>query len=341
MRRAITLISGPVLAIFFLWLAFKNVEPDALLARIRAANVPLLLASLVTVVLHLVLRAQRWRTFLAPVRRDLPFSELLSAVSIGYMASLLPGRVGEVLRPALLSRRTGTPFGPALATVGVERVVFDLLGLLFFMSLGLLMPARLSGLDRIQDSGLLATLHALGVIASGLALALLAGFVWAARHETRATAWMSGWASRCRTKVGRGLVTWLGSLIPGLGALATTRGVLRLLFETIVIWGVIAAGIHLGVVACGVALAPGAALILMPMLALGIAVPTPGGAGPYHAVMIAGLTKLFGAPADAAASAALVVHAASWLPVLAMGGYFAARGGLSAPVASVAAGAPS
>ncbi|MFN7964441.1 MAG: lysylphosphatidylglycerol synthase transmembrane domain-containing protein [Acidobacteriota bacterium] len=341
MRRAITLISGPVLAIFFLWLAFRNVDPDALLVRIRAASIPLLAASLVTVVLHLLLRAQRWKTFLTPVRRALPFGELLSAVSIGYMASLLPGRVGEVLRPALLARRTGIPFAPALATVGVERVVFDLLGLLFFMGVGLLMPATLSGLDRIQDSRLLTTLHAAGVLATLLAAALLVGFVWAARHQARASTGMARWAERCRTKVGRRLVTWLGSLAPGLGALATPMGVLRLLLETVVIWGVIAAGIQLGVEACGVDLAPGAALILMPMLALGIAVPTPGGAGSYHAVMIAGLTKLFGAPPDAAASAALVVHAATWIPVLAMGGYFAARGGLAAPVATIPSSAQS
>lgn len=340
MRRAITLLSGPVLAVVFLWLAFRNVDGAALVARIRAADVGLLLVSCATVPIHLLLRAARWRTFLEPIRRAVPFVELASAVSIGYMASLLPGRVGEVLRPALLTRRTGVPFAPTLATVGVERVVFDLLGLLFFLAIGLLAPSRLSGLDRIADAGLLETLHGAGAFAVVLAVLLLGCFSWAARHLDRTAAWVERIAGRSRSRLFAKLMRWFGSLLPGLGALGTFHGLLRLLVETIVIWGVIAFGIHTGVVACGVDLAPAASLILMPMLALGIAVPTPGGAGPYHAVMIAGLTRLFGAPQDAAASAALVVHAATWIPVLTLGGLFAARGGLSSATTVTGGAAP-
>jgi hypothetical protein len=49
---------------------------------------------------------------------------------IGFMANLIfPGRVGEVIRPAILSRRENMPFSVALATIAVERL-FDIILLL-------------------------------------------------------------------------------------------------------------------------------------------------------------------------------------------------------------------
>jgi len=127
------------------------------------------------------------------------------------------------------------------------------------------------------------------------------------------------------------LVAWVARLFPGLGALATLRGLSRLALQTAVIWTVIGVGIHLGIVACGVSLAPGAWLIMLPILAVGIGVPTPGGTGTYHLAMKLGLVSLFAADETAALGAAIVVHAVAWLPVLAMGGFFVARGGLIRP----------
>jgi hypothetical protein len=56
----------------------------------------------------------------------------------------------------------------------------------------------------------------------------------------------------------------------------------------------------------------------MPLLVLGVAVPTPGGAGSYHAAMNFGLT-LFGVSWNEAAGAGLIVHAAMILPLIVLG----------------------
>lgn len=329
MRKAITLISGPILAVFFLWLAFKDVEMGALSARIRNASLILLATSMGTVAVHLVLRALRWRTFLAPIRTDLPMIELTSAVAIGYMASLLPGRVGEVLRPALLSRRTAVPFGAALATVGVERVVFDLLAVVILGAVGLLLPTAWTGLKIVQPETL-SGLHWGGGIALLAGLAILAMLTVIARRDRQLAQRLNQMAQRRAGHWSGKILIWLGALVPGLASLKSWSGLIRLSLETALIWLVIALGILFGIRACGVELALGGALIMVPILAVGIGIPTPGGTGPYHAAMVYGLTKLFATPEDAAASAALVVHAATWLPVLLLGGLFAMRGGLSA-----------
>ncbi len=329
MRRVLAWIAGPALAAFFLWLCFRGVDLAELWQVVRHVDPLLLGLSVASVFAHLGLRSWRWRTLLAPVAPDVPYRELLSAVSIGYMASLLPGRVGEVLRPALLSRRTGTPFAAALATVGVERAVLDLLAIVVLGGGALLLPPGLSGVGAHADPELVAFLRVLGggLLAGGLAA--LAIVTWLARDRER-------WEERFRRFAeGEGAVFlrrpagFVAGLFPGLGAFATMRGLAAVLAETFVIWGVIAAGIQAGIASCGVTLAPFSALVMLPILAVGIGIPTPGGTGSYHAAMTWGLAGLFGTPRVLAGAAGLVVHAFTWLPVLAAGGLFVALGGLA------------
>jgi len=329
MRRAIAWTSGPLLAAFFLWLCFRGVDPAELWDRVRSVDPLLLGLSVASVFAHLALRSWRWRTLLAPVAPGVPYRELLSAVSIGYMASLLPGRVGEVLRPALLSRRTGTPFPAALATVGAERAILDLLAIVVLGGGALLLPARLSGVGSHADPELLRFLRVLGggllaggIVALGLVVAL-------ARNRDRWEGRLRSFAGGDRPALVRKPAAFLAGLFPGLGAFATARGLGVILLQTFVIWIVIAAGIEAGIASCGVALAPASSLVMLPILAVGIGVPTPGGTGSYHAAMTWGLVGLFGTPRVLAGAAGLVVHAFTWLPVLAAGGLFVALGGLT------------
>ena len=69
-------------------------------------------------------RAQRWRVFLRPVGR-IPFHPALSATCIGFGATMvLPLRLGEFIRPALLARRVGISVSAAFSSVVLERL-FD------------------------------------------------------------------------------------------------------------------------------------------------------------------------------------------------------------------------
>jgi uncharacterized membrane protein YbhN (UPF0104 family) len=63
----------------------------------------------------------------------------------------------------------------------------------------------------------------------------------------------------------------------------------------------------------------GAILIMMPLLVLGIAIPTPGGAGGYHAAMKFGLTRLFLVSESVAVGAGFLMHAVVVIPVVLLG----------------------
>ena len=68
--------------------------------------------------------------------------------------------------------------------------------------------------------------------------------------------------------------------------------------------------------------------LMIALLVIGGAVPTPGGVGGFHEAFRVGATAFFGARDEAAVGAAIVLHAFSIVPALVLGGMFAAQAGL-------------
>ncbi len=67
--------------------------------------------------------------------------------------------------------------------------------------------------------------------------------------------------------------------------------------------------------------------LLVALLVIGVAVPTPGAIGGFHEAFRLGATMFFGAPDDAAVGAAIVLHVLSIGPALLLGLFFAAQAG--------------
>ena len=69
--------------------------------------------------------------------------------------------------------------------------------------------------------------------------------------------------------------------------------------------------------------------LLIALLVIGVAVPTPGAIGGFHEAFRSGHDVFFGAPDDAAVGAAIVLHVFSIGPALLLGLFFAAQAGLN------------
>jgi uncharacterized membrane protein YbhN (UPF0104 family) len=109
------------------------------------------------------------------------------------------------------------------------------------------------------------------------------------------------------------------SLALGTEALRRPRLLALVFLYSVLAWATIAVGAWLGVRASGGDVSIPAMMVMLPLLAFGVAVPTPGGAGGYHAAMAFGLQMLFGVPADTAVAAGILMHLAVVLPVIALG----------------------
>jgi len=96
-----------------------------------------------------------------------------------------------------------------------------------------------------------------------------------------------------------------------------------------VVWLSIGLGIWLTSHAFDLTLSFVGSFVVVGYLAVGVSLPTPGGAGGFHVMYKVALTSFFGADADAAAAAAVVLHAISFVPVSLFGLWFMWQDGLS------------
>src|SRR6266446_3951007 len=131
-RRSIRIILSVAVSAVCLAFAVKGVDWSEALQALAHANYLALLPIFPLSLWTLYIRAQRWRFLLRPVGRP-AMRTLVAAVNIGFMANMvLPLRIGEVVRPVLVSRREGVPLSGVLATCVLERV-FDLFTVLLLL----------------------------------------------------------------------------------------------------------------------------------------------------------------------------------------------------------------
>jgi glycosyltransferase 2 family protein len=292
--------------------------------QVRQVRPGLLILSFLMVGLTFVARAIRWRYLLNPLGMT-RFRTVFRSMVIGFGAlSLLPVRVGDVIRPYLLARQERLPVTSVFATVVMERVL-DLISVLILLAVfvwggagGAYLPARLLG--PIEFSA---------AIGAAVALSLLAGMWVLATHPER--------IGRLAAALARVLP---GSLSSRAGSLATafssgfaaTRDVRQLLLAfgwSIVVWLAIAAQAWTVTIAFGIPMPFPGTFLLQAMLVIGVAVPTPGGVGSFHEAYRLGVTTFFGASKDQAVAAAIVTHAISFIPPVVGGILFMAQDGLS------------
>jgi uncharacterized protein (TIRG00374 family) len=309
MKEGAKALAGILLALLLLGWVLRDTSPEKLKEALLRASLGMLAVGGLVNLGHNVFRVWRWRALLEPVREAVPFRPLFVAVIVGYLTTwVVPGRLGELVRPALLSAREDLPLGPCLGTVVSDRLL-DGATIVLLFAVGTLvtqLPASAAPhVTAIRTSAFLMT--------GGIAF-VLAALVAASTARDRLSAWLDG---RSRA------VRWLGrsvlSLSRGAEAMRKPGLVLRIALLSVAAWLTIAAGTWIGIAAAGVGVPFGAVLILLPLLALGVAVPTPGGAGGYHAAMVFGLTSLFDVARDDAVAAGLLMHLAVTVPVIVLG----------------------
>ncbi len=129
MKKRINVIIGILISAVFVYLAFRRVELTEVMYSVRHVNYLWVIPNAVSVVLMMVIRAERWRHILKPIRKY-EMKQLFPPVMIGFMANnVLPIRLGEVVRAYSLGAKTGESKSSIFATVVIERI-FDSLSLM-------------------------------------------------------------------------------------------------------------------------------------------------------------------------------------------------------------------
>ena len=228
-------------------------------------------------------RTVRWQQLIEPLGKRVSFGNAFWSVMIGYFANLGFPRAGEVVRAGVLSRYEGVAAEKVMGTVVVDRVL-DVLCLLIVVAIafvvqwdlltGMLLDARGPADGDGGGYGLLGyLLLGLATVIVGLAVA------WWAYRRFRHLALVQRVA-----KLAAGFAD-------GLRSVSRVRSVPRLAFNTVGIWGCYFLMAYLPFFAYPPTahLGPDAALMVFIFSALGIVIPSPGGLGSYHFMVIQAL----------------------------------------------------
>jgi uncharacterized protein (TIRG00374 family) len=129
------LLLGVLVSALFVYLSFRGVEWSRVFEGMKRVEIGYALLALILSFLVTFLRSLRWAIVLSPIEK-IGQRKLFPITCVGYMAiTLVPMRLGELLRPYLVSAKSGIPMGSAMATIVLERVldILTILGLLFFI----------------------------------------------------------------------------------------------------------------------------------------------------------------------------------------------------------------
>jgi hypothetical protein len=320
LRAALVLVLTIGLLAFFL----RGVDPGAVWAETRHADGPLLTLAILIVLLTYAVRALRWQYLLAPIGPT-RFRTAFETTVIGFAFSFLVPRAGELLRPYLLARRENLPPTAAFATIILERLL-DLITVLLLFGVFVLAvePASLSGdpalYGRVKTGGLLAAAASIGGMAVFFALA---------GHPERLGRFALKIERVLPAKLARALAGFVETFAQGLAVMRQPGRLLVSLLLSFPLWLSIAAGIWVTSRAFHMTFGYMGSFLIMTLLVVGVAMPTPGQVGGFHAAYRIAVVTFFGVAEPTAVAAAIVLHAVSFVPVTLLGLALMARAGLS------------
>lgn len=310
------LIAG--LTALLLWLFVRNLKVAELRLAFASADLVLIaLAIMVTLQTYLI-RAWRWQALLRPLG-TVRFGPAFRTTVIGFTATfLLPARPGEVLRPYLLARQEGLSFSAVFATVIIERAL-DLAAVLLLFAVAL----PFLGVDVGGETRSAGALAAVLAVAGLVALSVFGGHPERLGQSVdRLTRWLPERAAAAMGGFAR-------KFAQGLAVMREPRALVVSFAWSLALWISICLGIWLVSRAFGLTVPFTGAFLVVMYLVVGVALPTPGGAGGFHLAYQYAVTTYFGASLDQAAAAAILMHLVSFAPVAVLGLLFMWQDGLS------------
>jgi uncharacterized protein (TIRG00374 family) len=330
----ISLAAGIVLSVAALYFAFRNVPLNDLIRYLGTINYLWTFPSVILVLISFFIRALRWQ-FILPSSHKISIWRAFHPMMIGFMINcILPGRLGEFARPAILQKKENVPFATGIATVAAERV-FDVCALVFFAVITLaaieinpqveIVFGDLR-LNRATLEVLFSRIILLGILLIGGIIIVSIPLIRRAIHRAilvlPALAFFTAESTktRIRAKVCEPLIRFVDNIALGFTLIKYPRKIIVCLAYSFLVW--ITAALSYYVFSLG---SPGIHLsytemfAVMVIICLFIALPSvPGFWGLWEAGGVFALA-LFGVSSNAAAGFTLANHAVQVFPVIGVG----------------------
>ena len=294
-----------VVAAVFLYLAFRNVPLAELGAALGRFKLPWLIPAFAISFTLQVFRTWRWQLELRPLAR-ISFGRLWVVICVAYMAiNLLPVRLGEFVRPWLLSRRSSVTFSNVVGNLVIEKTM-DSIVIVFYILVGLLTATDLPPWVRR------------GAVFPAVGAALLVSLVvllwW--KGEPFVDRWVVG---RLPERFGATLKRVTGAIVDGMRVLPDGRLLATVFVVSVALWFLPILSSYVIIRAFNFQVPFNAALIVFIFIGFGTALPNaPGMIGTFQYACVLAL-GLFGIDQTAALAYGLVLNAIQLVSLVVQG----------------------
>ena len=305
-KHRLRLLSGGLLGILFLWISSRDVSWSEFLFSVKSTDYALVLMASTFVLVGTLIRTWSWSRLYRSTPVQVSFVRAWRILIIGQFINIVvPARAGDVARVFLIGEASQMPKLTALTGLVLEKF-FDmsaLVILLFVISIQTELP------EMLQETALFIT--CLTIVLAGLVFGVLYNLDRLEQYLSASEAVTKGWkhkfCSRCLSVLEgiRVLDRWPVTLLIQAGYLMT--------------WCSLGSATYITMLALGIDLPPVAALVVVVVLQLGTAVPSPPGkVGVFQYLSVLAL-GLFGVSGDVALSYGIVLHFVSYGPILFLG----------------------
>jgi hypothetical protein len=311
---------GFLISAVLLYFALRGLKLAEVWESIKTARYIWLLPGIAVYFMGVWVRSWRWHYMLRPLKK-IPTRTMFPIVTIGYMGNnIYPARAGEVLRAVILKQREDVPVSASLATVIVERV-FDGVVMLAFVFLNLGELAKLT-----TDSGIIGNIQQVAFWGAIVFITALLVFLLAAmfpQYTQRIADWFIQRFMPIRLREKTSLIA--SRFLTGLESLRSPQEALMIFFTSVIIWLFETSKYWFVMHAFNFEVSFFALMLMNGIVNLATTIPSaPGYLGTFDAPGIA-LLSAYGVPPEMATSYTLVLHAALWFPITALGAYYYLR----------------
>ncbi len=308
MSRGLKIVLALLLTGVLVFLFVRSADWKTVWASLTGVRWPFFALFILLAPFGYVTRSLRWRYLLVHEKRDVRFSNMLAANIVGFTASfLLPGRVGELVKPLDLARREGIRGGFAVGTVIVERV-FDVFTMCLLLGLFLLARPRIPGLGSVGEEHF-RNLYFWGGVALAAATGLVAVILLLYFLKEKAVRTIARLLRPASAKLSEKAASLGGELIDGLKFFHSPGNLGMVLIFSFLVWLGIILFYWVLFLAYDVQIAFFLTVPYVFLTGVGAAIPTPGMVGGFHIFSRLGMTAFLGLETNRAVAITLVAHA--------------------------------
>jgi len=319
-----TITVGILVSIFFLYLALRKVDVEEIKRVLRLADYYWLFPAVISYAIAVLMRGIRWRFLLLPIKKC-KIIGLVSAVLIGFMAnSLLPLRVGELIRAYVNGKKENISKSSSFATIVVERV-FDGLALIVILLVALIFIGGGSHTQHHLPQWLKRMTYAAWMLFIGTLILL-----YLTMHSRELTGKViKKLFGFLKESILKRILSLTDSFIEGLSVLRRRREILAVSSLSILVWIFEGTTFYLGAKALNIFISYPQAYLTMVVIALGLTIPSsPSFIGVYEYFCITALS-LFAIDKSHALSYAILLHSLQFSLLVGFGFFFLWKENLS------------